>query len=472
MPTRSACSAKSIVLADKGLAGRAIERYAAEQIGVLLVRPDRKDEKRRYGNLGGMRQWIEAIFGTTKDQLSLEHHRARTPTGVYTRIAQRLLALAAVIWHNWKINAPVKRSLIADEQLVRLERWITQTLEDEPDADRRHLLHHYAIWHLLLRLRTRNRSRPTTYGQATSIRQHVRSALGLLDWLAAQQLTFATCQRADLDRWLVGEQTTYARQASHFLRWATRTHHTASRLQGVAYRWGGPSAPIDGEQRWDTARRLLHDDTLKPEDRVAGLLVALYAQRAASISTLTTADVDTEGTVVRLRLGATPVELPEPLATLMRTLVATRTGHATIGEQGSSRWLFPGGQPSRPVSAAQMGQRLRGLGLRPHPTALPPCSAWPPNFPPRSWPACSASPSTSPSTGSTQLPETGAPTPPRSADEPGRALTGESAPQRATSLIAGGFPSYPRCHQRPSWNRQDHTRARDRVSSGVPGNLP
>ncbi|HEU0086824.1 MAG TPA: IS982 family transposase, partial [Pseudonocardiaceae bacterium] len=33
--------------------------------------------------------------------------------GVIVRVAQRLLALATAIWHNWKINAPVKRSLIA-----------------------------------------------------------------------------------------------------------------------------------------------------------------------------------------------------------------------------------------------------------------------------------------------------------------------------------------------------------------------
>src|SRR5262245_61910356 len=40
-----------IVLADKGLAGREMESYAADQIGVLLARPDRKDERRRFGNL-------------------------------------------------------------------------------------------------------------------------------------------------------------------------------------------------------------------------------------------------------------------------------------------------------------------------------------------------------------------------------------------------------------------------------------
>jgi hypothetical protein len=103
-----------IVLADKGLSGTELEGMCAEQLGVLLVHPDRKDAaKRRYGNLGGMRQWIEAIIDTGKGQLDLEGHGARTPAGVFTRIAQRLLAQAAAIWHNWKINAPVKRSLIA-----------------------------------------------------------------------------------------------------------------------------------------------------------------------------------------------------------------------------------------------------------------------------------------------------------------------------------------------------------------------
>jgi hypothetical protein len=102
-----------LVLTNKGLAGRDMERYATEQVEVLLVRPDRRDEQRRYGKLAGMRQWIESVNDTLKGQLDLERHGGRTPAGVYARIAQRLLALAATIWHNWLIDAPVKRSLIA-----------------------------------------------------------------------------------------------------------------------------------------------------------------------------------------------------------------------------------------------------------------------------------------------------------------------------------------------------------------------
>ena len=102
-----------IVLSDKGLAGREMERYAADQVKVLLARPDRRDERHRFGNLGGMRQWIESVNDTLKGQLDLERHGGRTPAGVYVRIAQRLLAMAACIWHNWRTGAAGLRSLIA-----------------------------------------------------------------------------------------------------------------------------------------------------------------------------------------------------------------------------------------------------------------------------------------------------------------------------------------------------------------------
>ncbi|HEY3035898.1 MAG TPA: hypothetical protein VGJ54_14735, partial [Streptosporangiaceae bacterium] len=64
-------------------------------------------------------------------------------------------------------------------------------------------------------------------------------------------------------------------------------------------------------------------------------------------------------------LGRDPVVLPEPLADLTRDLAATRRGHAALGDQGTSPWLFPGGQPGRPISPYQLAERLRQLGLRP-----------------------------------------------------------------------------------------------------------
>ena len=81
------------------------------------------------------------------------------------------------------------------------------------------------------------------------------------------------------------------------------------------------------------------------------------------ISRLTLTHVDSSDNQVRLRLGQEPIVLPEPLAALVRRLVASRRGHAAIGNQGTSPWLFPGGQPGRPISSYQLGERLRQLGL-------------------------------------------------------------------------------------------------------------
>jgi len=102
-----------VILGDKGFAGREFEAFITEDLGATLIRPDRKDEKPRFGKLGGIRQWIESVFDTLKGQLGLEDHGGRTLEGVYARVGARLLALAAGIWHNWRINAPRKRSLIA-----------------------------------------------------------------------------------------------------------------------------------------------------------------------------------------------------------------------------------------------------------------------------------------------------------------------------------------------------------------------
>jgi len=102
-----------IILGDKGFAGKDLEAFITEELGAVLIRPDRRDEPPRFGRLGRPRQWIESVFDTLKGQLTLEQHGGRTAAGVYARVAARLFALAAGIWHNWIIDAPDKRSLTA-----------------------------------------------------------------------------------------------------------------------------------------------------------------------------------------------------------------------------------------------------------------------------------------------------------------------------------------------------------------------
>lgn len=110
---------------------------------------------------------------------------------------------------------------------------------------------------------------------------------------------------------------------------------------------------------------LLHDPSINPLDRVAGLLVLLYAQTPAALSRLTLEHIPITEHAVHLRLGHEPIALPEPLAGLVADLLTRRSGHATLGNQGTSPWLFPGGRPGQPISAYQLAERLRQLGLHP-----------------------------------------------------------------------------------------------------------
>jgi len=96
------------VIADKGFAGEDFQALMAE-LGAIFLRPDRKDEQPRFGGLGGVRQWVESIIDTIKGQLSLERHGAHTMPGLVCRVAQRLLALAAGLWHNKNTGQPGRR---------------------------------------------------------------------------------------------------------------------------------------------------------------------------------------------------------------------------------------------------------------------------------------------------------------------------------------------------------------------------
>jgi DDE family transposase len=101
-----------LVLCDKGFAGRDFEQ-AARQLGALVVRPSRANEPERpQPPIRFIRQRIESIVETLKDELTLERHRARTANGLFSRVIARILALCAAIHLNWQTGRPA-RELIA-----------------------------------------------------------------------------------------------------------------------------------------------------------------------------------------------------------------------------------------------------------------------------------------------------------------------------------------------------------------------
>jgi hypothetical protein len=279
--------------------------------------------------------------------------------------------------------AHLRRVLVAtgalparDEQLLHLEQWITQTVEARDTASEGQVLHRYAVWHLLRKLRQRHRAAAAQHGRTPGtvpqttrrqddyVRQHVRAATAVFGLMREQGLTLASLTHPHLDRWAADRRFTDHQATGHFLRWAVASKH-ATRVKPSTPWPARRTGPYDTERRWASARRLLHDATLQLPDRVAGLLVLLYAQPTTDIATLTVADVHDNGTEVTLTLGTEPIILPEPLAGLMRQHLATRRGHPAIGQPGTVPWPFPGGRPGHPLSGDRLGGRLRNIGLHP-----------------------------------------------------------------------------------------------------------
>jgi DDE family transposase len=100
----------AVVIADKGLWGRGYQtRLAAD--GVRLLTPDRTRTAANLGReraLASLRLVIESVFANLKGQMRLERHLAKTPAGLATRIAQRILALTLAILLNTLAGRPAR----------------------------------------------------------------------------------------------------------------------------------------------------------------------------------------------------------------------------------------------------------------------------------------------------------------------------------------------------------------------------
>jgi hypothetical protein len=128
-----------------------------------------------------------------------------------------------------------------DEHFVQLEHWTAQTVASRADPQEKEILHRYAAWHGLRRLRHRIRGTHATCGQADVARRNIAAAVTFLDWLAARDLTLASCPQ---------ELTS---------------------LDFPAARWTGPTRATDTEGRWAQARQLLHYDTMQQRLRQIGI---------------------------------------------------------------------------------------------------------------------------------------------------------------------------------------------------------
>jgi hypothetical protein len=246
-----------------------------------------------------------------------------------------------------------------DEGLVRLETWVRARLETIDDAERRRLLRSYATWRLLHRARQRAAGSPRTHTPMAHAKTYLNAAIRFLAFLDDRGRALGDCTQGDVDAW-VSEGVPSPHEVSDFLGWA------ADRKLVAPVVIAGPTThhgtALDDDSRWSMVQRLLHDEGLELTDRVAGCLVLVYGQQLARIVAITRDQLTVVDDVARLHLGATHIELPDPLGGLSVRLASEGRRYTGVGSPVTP-WLFPGLSPGRPLGASRLGERLRRLGI-------------------------------------------------------------------------------------------------------------
>jgi hypothetical protein len=247
-----------------------------------------------------------------------------------------------------------------DEALARAELWSRDVLAAiEHPADRQ-LARAWLTWRVLRRLRRRSENNPGRRTPAGHARHQGSIVVAFLAWLRQNDLTMGSCRQGDVETWLATSPSAY--DVRDFLTWAAdRKHCQRLNVPAPQRRAGAATSP---GQRWELISRLLHDDTLDLTDRAAGSLLLLFGQHLSRTAAMTTSQIITRDDAVLVRFGRHEIPVPDSLGDILTELTRSGRTHTGIGSPPDSQWLFPGGMPGQPITAAHLGQRLRSIGIR------------------------------------------------------------------------------------------------------------
>lgn len=248
-----------------------------------------------------------------------------------------------------------------DRRLADFQRWAAAKLDAIAAVEQRRLLERFVEWRLLRHLRSRSATGPLTHGPYQRAKQRLTVAIAFLVWLSARGRHLDECTQHDIDEWFAGGRST-RQHAIAFLSWAGQQRILRGVDLPVINTSGTEMAPPTPEVRRAAIRRLLLDDSLGLDDRIVGCLVVLYGQHVSRIAALRTTDVASADSATRLKLGADWLDVPEPVATLLRQYLHTR--RTTIpATNPTSPWLFPGQLAGEHRSYNRLVVVLRQLGV-------------------------------------------------------------------------------------------------------------
>jgi hypothetical protein len=305
--------------------------------------------------------------------------KADSPEALLRQLGNGEIELTHQAFHTlqpWRAAAHLRELLMAcdvlphiDKRICSFERWLITHIAAITDPAHAQLIHRFATWEILPRLRTRATSSPITPAGRRFAGEQIKYATAFLGWLAGNDRDLKTCSQANIDTWHAERSEHDRSRLRGFLLWCMASKltrqlklPTPTILKGV---------PLPQRQRTELLGQLLAEPDLPLRSRVAGVIVLLYAQPLSRIVRLTVDDVVRDEDRVLLRLGEPPSPVPGPVAELLLNWINNRDNMNTATNP-SSRWLFPGRRAGQPMNPDSLSALVNELGI---PTAAGRCAA-------------------------------------------------------------------------------------------------
>lgn len=266
---------------------------------------------------------------------------------------------------NWRTTTSLRELLMhhgvlpgMDKQLMLFQRWLTDRLANLDNAEHLRVIERFATWSELRRHRAAAGHGPLSSSSINYSRQSINRAIDFLTWLDEHNTTLGAVTQAAVDHWFTDHYAT-RRPGQAFARWAMENGSMPRRILPI--RPTNKPSPLPQHRRLALIAKLLDKTDIPLSERVVGLFVLLHAQPLSRIVTLTITDIVVQDEHVTVRFGELPVPAPEPVAGLLRALLAQRKEFR--GPNFDTQWLFPGRRPSQPIVARHLGDKLREHGV-------------------------------------------------------------------------------------------------------------
>ncbi len=338
---------------------------AMTRIDELLAGPD--------GHIASVFDGLRAAFAAASQPRSLHTWLDRSPgAALLAQLADGSLGLDHASLDQLDQTASVhhlRQLLVAcsalperDPQIALVERAIDRHGRSLSTSSRR-VFQTYATWQHLARLRRRYPDGDTPPLATSGVQTRLAETARFLVHLDRSGIALSGLTQANIDRW-IANRASARRHIRGFIIYTDRHGHTPPGLEVAVHDTPSTTTPLESDRRWVLARRLLHDDTLDPADRVVGTLVLLYAQPVARIARLTLNDVHDHGDHLTITFGKDHLELPDPLAGLLRQLPWRRQTGPSGTVADADRWLFPGRQAGQHLHPSHLSRRLTALGIQ------------------------------------------------------------------------------------------------------------